>query len=53
VGSVDGSIDPFASFVGSIMKNLEESEVVVSERLQEIGWVRSVLPHCQRSLLPQ
>ena len=53
VGSVDGSIDPAASFVGSIMKKVEESDVVVSERLHEIGCVRSVSPHCQRSLYPQ
>ena len=50
VGSVDGSIEPFASFVGSIMKKVEESDVVASEVLQEIGPVRSVSPHCQRSL---
>jgi hypothetical protein len=53
VGSIDGSIGPFASLVGSIMKKVEESDVVASEVLQEIGSVRSVFSHCQRSLYPQ
>jgi hypothetical protein len=50
VGSVDARIGPLASFVGSIMKKVEEAEVVASKVLQEIGFVRSVFPHCQRSL---
>ena len=46
-GSVDGSTGPFESFVGSIMKKIDESDMVVSEKLQEMGCDRSVSPHCQ------
>ena len=50
VGSVDGSTEPFTKSVGSTMKKVEESEPVVVEELQRIGWDRSVFPHCQTSL---